>query len=150
MIVREFREGDIEAIFADVRMSDYEEWRLSAFRLGLGGVPFDALLGAAVASGRLSRVLVDAEGDPLCAWGVGWSGCAWLVGTTEGQRVAHRIQRHFKAGIQELHQHFEVLQAHAWNENTLHHHWMERLGFIRSGPSPWLGPEFTLFLRRKT
>ncbi|MBK3400422.1 hypothetical protein [Methylobacterium ajmalii] len=93
---------------------------------------------------------------PLCIWGATpiperpGVGRAWLIGTNLGQRHVRRVQRHFWAGLGELHARFPLLEAWAYEGNTLHHHWMERLGFERTGDRQLmgLGAPFIHFERR--
>ncbi|MFD1303481.1 hypothetical protein [Methylobacterium marchantiae] len=74
-----------------------------------------------------------------------------MVATNHGQRNAFRAQRLFAEVIDTLHLSYPVLEAWAYEGNTLHHHWMERLGFVRTGDRRLMGmgAPFLLFTRTK-
>lgn len=146
------RTNHIASLLADVREIDAEEWRIAS-----GGQPLEACVVQCVmlAEGR-ARSILDEAGRCLCIYGASRMpgaprrGVAWLIGTNEGQRRALHIQRYWKQGIAELHREFDVLEAHAYDANTVHHFWMERLGFVRCGASRAFGvPGFTKFERFK-
>lgn len=92
-------------------------------------------------------------GPTLCLWGVNpETGVAWMVATNEAQRQGVRLQRLYREGIAFLHSKTpRDLTAWSLETNTLHHDWMERLGFTRTGAamSSPLGLRFLQFTRRK-
>lgn len=146
--IRPMRRDDARALVEDGRVEDLNEWRVAADILGLRNTTVKDLLTVCVPHARV----VAFEDTPLFAFGVGASGVegvgnAWLFATNKAQRQAPRLQRYFAACMRMLHHQSPTLDAHAIDSNTLHHHWMERLGFERIGPSPWLGARFIHFRR---
>ena len=142
--IRGLRPGDLTALVNDVREVDREEWHIAATRCGMGDRGLFELVSISAQEAKLTRVLVhDATGSVLCIWGAysrpeaGWGG-AWLIGTKEGAQRVMAVQRHFKEGIKELHQHFEVLEATPWLGNPLHIRWLYKLGFKFNGHSETL------------
>lgn len=139
---------DAALLVRDVRECDREEWVLASGR-PLYPCLYDAL---EQATGPVRTMhLWD---HPLCIWGANrtptpGTGLAWLIGTNLGQRHVRQVQRHFWLGLQELHAAFPRLDAWAYDQNHLHHHWMERLGFARTGDERrmGLGARFILFRR---
>lgn len=141
---------DAREVCRDVRPEDRTEWLVAAEELDLGPDLVRLIAGCIAAS--VVGGAVTENGKPLCIWGVSEDrpkvGIAWLIGTVRGQQLAGRIQRHFAAAIASMHAVYPVLEAHAFRENHLHHHWMERLGFTCEGPSPLLpSGRFILFRR---
>lgn len=144
---------DAREVCRDVRPEDRTEWLTAAEELGLGDSLVRLVVGC-IQTSVVGGTIVEHD-RPVCIWGASedrpGTGTAWLIGTNRGQRIAHRIQRHFKEGIAEMHSLFPVLEAHAFEQNLLHHYWMERLGFVRSGMSPMLtSGRFILFSRDRT
>lgn len=145
------RLDDADLLDGDARTVDRAEWAIAS---GMKLAP--ALRLCIARADGLARIMV-AGSRPLCIWGAGPSavrgqGIAWLLGTNLGQRMALRVQRHFREGVEELHDTYPTLTAEAWDQNHLHHFWMERLGFQRTGQTRTmgLGGTFIQFKREDT
>ncbi|WP_298951565.1 hypothetical protein [uncultured Methylobacterium sp.] len=136
-----------DLLIRDVRRDDLTEWVLAS------GRPLQPCLAEGIAGSTVARTMWHPEGV-LCIWGVTPTpdplvGRAWLIGTNLGQEHVRRVQRHFREGLSELHAAYPRLDAWAYLGNELHHHWMERLGFERTGEPRvmGLGAPFILFTR---
>lgn len=132
----------------DVRRVDRMEWELAT------GQPFlGHLLAGIIIKGSRNYALVH-DHEALAIFGVHPTqdprlGRAWFVGTKVLMHRVHEAHRHFKAGIEMLHQEHEMLVASSWENNRVHHAWMKRMGFREDGPM-FIGQELYLnFIRTR-
>lgn len=120
----------------DIRPLDNEEWVAGT------GMRTRTAIGNAISMpyGDAWSVL-DHEGNCWALWGVGPkhlgydndTGIAWMVASRKAQRHLHSMHRLFEKGISNMHSRFHHLEAWAYSKNTLHHLWMERFGWQRTG-----------------
>lgn len=123
---------EVHSLLKDVREADAEEWALATL------MPLSLTLTQSVERTRNSRAVLDHKGDCLALWGVSPSdrpevGFAWMVATKGATRRLVAMHRLFAQGISEMHDLYPHLEAWAYEGNTLHHRWMERMGFRRTG-----------------
>lgn len=136
-----------------LRRADIEEWCTAVN----WNYPAEVLLRFCISrDAATSRAVLDERGKALCFWGVGPGekpevGIAWMVATKEALRRVHSLHRHFKQGIAEMHEAYPTLEAYAYIKNTVHHRWMERVGFacVGQGKTPGTEYYFLKFVRHK-
>lgn len=133
----------------DVRDVDKMEWEIAT------GQPF---LGHLLA-GLLSK---DAKNFSLWKgehchavfgvqpYGVPGVGRAWFAGSNGLMHCVHEAHRHFEIGIEKLHEDYPTLIASSWHRNTVHHKWMERMGFTLMDAEVLGREQFLVFMRRHT
>lgn len=120
---------------ADVRKEDLEEWVVGSAFPDL----HHPLALSIRAAGVTARAVVDERGECLALWGANPGGMAWMIATNEAVRRVQSMRRLFKVGIEEMHELYPRLQAWAYYRNVVHHLWMERCGFTRTGETALLG-----------
>ena len=131
-------------IMRDARPADVQEWETAG-----GSKPFGLALMEAL-EGDL--VWATANSKTLCAWGVNGHthmrdvGNAWLVATNEAEKHALGIHRHFEWGLDEMLKFYPVLHAWADSRNTVHHHWMRKMGFRETDKVCLLGEQEVPFI----
>lgn len=148
-------------VIKDLRAEDLREWIEAARRLRVMDKEVSEgwlveTLAASIKLSEKARALVSDDGKTvLCIWGVGphpkhsASGVTWLVGTNEGQRQAHKVQRLFREGVEELHGLYGLLEAHVYAVNHVHVFWLAKMGFEDQGPSDLIpGEVFRCMVRR--
>lgn len=128
----------LESFLPDIRPVDNEEWVAGT------GQTTRSSISAAIALGR-SWAVLDEDGACWALWGVQpqWylpvgsskqpCGVAWMVASRKAQCHVYSMHRLFAQGIDDMHAHYHHLEAWAYHRNTLHHKWMERMGWVRSG-----------------
>lgn len=118
----------------DIRPLDNEEWVAGT------GMRTKEAIGNAIQYGAAWAV-VDNAGVCWALWGVAPkfphgecdTGVAWMVASRKAARNLHSMHRLFRKGISDMHARYHHLEAWAYGRNTLHHVWMERFGWTRTG-----------------
>ncbi|MCC5780535.1 hypothetical protein H7H48_15850 [Nitratireductor sp. B36] len=132
----------VYSVLDDIRPADMAEWYAGS------GLWFEKAVAEAF-EGNEYRKAALLGGLPLCFWGVGTDGYVWLFATETAEKHALSLHRVLKPELNKL---FEVsprLLALADSRNTVHHQWLEWLGFsfqeeVPSGP---LGMDFKLYTK---
>lgn len=127
---------------ADLRYADRREWLA-----GVGAGPVETL-----AHGwTYGRAALDEHGDILCFWGAEPDGSVWLAACNRAvprARAIHRLlQEEFKEVLSVATQNGYPVYCMADSRNTLHHRWLEWLGFKYAREEYWgvLGLPFRLY-----
>lgn len=74
-------------------------------------------------------------------------GRAWFIGTNSLMQRVHKAHGFFEEGMADLHKGFPVLIASSWHRNTVHHRWMERMGFAMFDTEVIGREQFFTFIR---
>lgn len=126
----------------DLRYADLREWLAG---VGMGPV-------VALEHGwTYGRAALDEEGQVLCFWGAEPDGSVWLAACNRAvprARSIHRLlKEEFKEVLSVATQHGYDMYCMADSRNTLHHRWLEWLGFKFIREEYWgvLGLPFKLF-----
>jgi hypothetical protein len=133
------------------RDEDRREWELSL------GIPLAEHLGYCVEHAEYCRAALDPEGRCLCIWGVDrlwdydedcWSdhGQTWLIAAKEAVPHALSLHRQLDDQLDIIDGLFETTIAFSLAENTLHHTWMDWLGYDKEPEPLALGPEGAIYL----
>lgn len=124
--------ADLKMVAGDIRAEDLREW--------YSGTGIDALDGMtySVAFGKLVRAAYSEDGTPLCFWGCD-GGNVWLFATNAAARRAFSLHKVLAPNLKELTDTWPLLKALAHSDNTVHHRWLEWLGFelveeVEAGP----------------
>ena len=120
----------------DIRPLDNEEWVA-----GTGMSTRAGLHAVITVHPNSSWAVVGNNEDCWALWGVTppvqrfveFRGVAWMVASKKAQRNLHAMHRLFNQGISDMHKLYPHLEAWAYAPNTLHHRWMERFGWQRTG-----------------
>lgn len=102
------------------------------------------------------RVALDEGGRLLCAWGVDCGGPlrlgnVWLFATERAVPRAAAIHRHLKVEMESIEAMYPVLECWADSRNTVHHRWLQWLGFREIGEEPYgkMGLPFKHFRKER-
>lgn len=129
---------DADKIIPRVRAVDKDEWNYSVE----GGL---ANLKATILASSECWTVVDQYGDPQVIAGVITGGCAgeipttWMLGTDISDGDALGLLRTFKETFDGFFARWPVTECFSDVRNTVHHRWLEWLGYIHAGVKPW-GP----------
>lgn len=113
----------------DIRMADLAEWFAGT------GIPFFEGAKFAINESEFAQVAIDEQGTPLCFWG-GDDGIVWLFATRSAEKKALSLHKILKPNLDELHARWGKLTAVADSRNTVHHTWLEWLGFDLASENP--------------
>lgn len=134
--------GDLEMVLHDIRPQDIREWEDGS------GRPFQVGATTAIMFGEFVRAAYDEDGVPLCFWG-GDRGVVWLFATKAAERRALSLHKILAPNLKDLTNRWDLLTALADARNTLHHKWLEWLGFefletVATGP---YGKPFKMYVK---
>ena len=114
-----------------IRQADREEWVG-----GTGMRVLPALMAVlAMPVGQASTIM--RAGVPLCMFGTHPTaadgvGQVWFLASKQAEKHVLSLHRALQPVLAEMHTEYPVLLAYTHPKNTLHHHWMERNGFVFS------------------
>lgn len=146
-LVRPSRPEDVDFLAQRLRPADVEEV------LAAGSNPLDALSSGLDYPGAVCLTgLSPATGEPILMFGAAPSsvsivGFVWLLGTPEIERHRVRFMREAARWVEALNDEWPVLTNAVYEKNTVHIHWLRRLGFqlVRRSNNP----NFIEFVRLK-
>lgn len=129
------KQEHIASFMPDIRPLDNEEWVA-----GTASSTWNGLSAVIAVFPDSSWAVLDDWGYCWALWGVtrpdtpvAFRGVAWMVASKKAQRNLHAMHRLFNQGISDMHKLYPHLEAWAYSANTLHHRWMERFGWRRTG-----------------
>lgn len=129
------RQEHLASFMPDIRPLDNEEWVA-----GTGSSTWNGLSATLVVFPNSSWAVVDDNETCWALWGVtspsspvSFRGVAWMVASKKAQRNLHAMHRLFHQGISDMHKLYPHLEAWAYAPNTLHHKWMQRFGWEKTG-----------------
>lgn len=148
--VRDLRLLDVFAASMDIRAAD----ELECYAAVLQGVASHTA--SAWSFMHYKRVALDEDGRLLCAWGVDPAGppevgYVWLFATTKAVPRAAAIHRNLKVEMEAIEALYPVLECWADSRNTVHHRWLQWLGFREIGEEPYgkMGLPFKHFRKER-
>ena len=128
---------DDEKVFATrARGEDIEEWQMAS------GRPFIQTIREAVS--RPGSTVVEIHGQPIVLFGHSLLGvmasgkrigAGWLLLEETYRQYIKTLHLVFLNVLPEIADEYDALDAFSYSENTLHHRWMEMVGFVRVGQS---------------
>jgi len=126
--VEEARRDHLPPILDDIRPADLREWAA-----GTGSADLQAGLEPVFREGRFARAACDEDGRALCMWGVDGmpdgAGWVWLFATNRAVPQFLPIHRHLRAELEVILSRWPILHAYSDARNSMHHRWLEWLGF---------------------
>lgn len=128
--LRDPRPSDIEAIGNNLRQEDLIE----CLAQGRSGVQS---LQKGVETSDIVQTAVYGS-DPVGMLGVGAGGFIWLLGTPAMVKgaAAIRFLRECRKVLSQIEQRYPLLGNISWRGNTVHHKWLEGLGFTLDRDTP--------------
>lgn len=138
-------------LMEDAREADRQEWEAAS------GEDFStALMVALDSNDNTGRAWVAKYGPHiLLAFGVvelplNGIGNAWMLCTNRSVRLYRALHQHWRKHLDQMLAIRPVLHAWADGRNTLHHRWMQRMGFVDAGVTRYYGQyPFRLFVYSK-
>jgi hypothetical protein len=137
--VRRARVADSETVLLDIREKDKAEWDASV----PGGL---ALLADCInSSAECWSVIDDATGRAHIIWGVvpryDYCDTTWLLGTNEGQAQCAWIFQECRELTTAFFRRWPYTECWSDERNTVHHQWLEWLGYGLHRHHVILGPQ---------
>ena len=144
--VREYQEGDAEALAPMLRQADLQELQASS------SLPPYAVLKQSAEESTPACTVIGASGQVAALFGAvpsgPPSGIIWLLGSDELVSGATRREffRQCPTFLRVLHEQYPLLYNYIDERTTVHIHWLQRMGFTFIARHPHHGHEQRPFL----
>lgn len=140
--VEDATEAHFAQVAHDIRPADRAEWSAGTGKL------FGDAVKDTFAYGGYMRVAIGDDGVPLCFWGCD-DGRVWLFATQTAEKYALSLHRVLAPNLKDLLDRWPRLEAYADYRNTVHHKWLQWLGFelVRVVDLPPFGMPFKIYVK---